>query len=164
MSPISSMPRTVLALAATVLIAGCGGGDLDTDDVTNLPAGDGQGTAASGTYSVRFDTTSCVGRCQSPVVICRDGEGSNGQMTAVQRDGSFTVVAIGGTLTGGIDRDGSFTVGALIPFRGLDAAARWDGQSSSNSLTGSMELHVTGTVEGQDVDCTTSADVTATRL
>ena len=164
MAPLASLLRVSFVLLSAASLAACGSDGLEPDDVTGLPTGDGRGTAASGTYSVRFDTTSCVGTCQSPVAICRDGDVGTGQLSAVQRDGAFTVQAVGGTLAGGIDQDGSFLVGAAIPFRGLSNAVRWDGQSNASSLTGSMAMHVTGTVDGVEVDCSTSADVTATRL
>ena len=55
--------RPHLLLLSVVVACGGGGGDLDPETVTNLPPGDGAGTAATGTYDLETVTTGCAGDC-----------------------------------------------------------------------------------------------------
>lgn len=163
MFSLTSASHLALALAAAASLVACGSDDLQPDDVVGIPAGSGRGTAASGTYNVQFNVVTCEGNCQSPVNVCHLGDAGNGQFGVTQSEGRLTVNALGGTLVGGIDADGGFRVGALLPFRGLQAASRWDGESDSNSMSGDMTMHVTGNIEGVTVDCLTVATMVGTR-
>lgn len=75
------------------------------------------------------------------------------------------MTAAGGLLEGGIDRDGTFEVGGWTTQQGgaLQQAYLASGVQTGDALTGSMEARQWGSVEGIEVDCTSTANLTATR-
>lgn len=163
--------RNVSFLIA-VAIAGCGGGDgeLDPDTVTNLPPGDGTGSAATGTYDMQSVTTDCAGDCSTEVEgitysACDIGTRLDETADVVQADGRLTLDVEDSEyvsqLAGGIDADGSYDVGGLRTQQGgqVTITSRSVGTATSGALTGTARLRV----RGMGLDCEIDVDVTGAR-
>jgi hypothetical protein len=152
-------------LLCLVFFAACGGGsggDLERDDVINLPAGSGTGTAATGTYLMELRVTACVGTCTPGV--CEDGDVVGGEAAVTQQDGRLTLDAGGVPLTGGIDTDGGYVIGGFGTLGTLDAAIRSEGTWSGDSLNGTYDAHIVGTQGGDSIDCTVESSLSGTRV
>lgn len=158
--------HTLICLTFGALFMACNTTDddqLDRDTVTNLPAGSGIGTTASGSYQAEIRTTGCSGAC--PVGECREGAVVSGMLALVQRDGYFSMTAYGGLLEGGIEKDGSFEVGGWTSVQAgaLQQAFRSEGVHTGNGFNASIEARRWGTYEGQTIDCIESGIITGTR-
>jgi hypothetical protein len=168
------LARTALAVTFIVAAAsGCdggGGGDLDPDVVTNLPPGDGTGTALTGTYSMESVTTSCDGDCSTTVdeftySACDVGTRLDSTAEVIQADGALMIDVEDSDyvsqLAGGVDADGSFDVGGLRTQQGgeVTITARGVGTITAGTMTGTTRLRV----DGMGLGCTIGVDVDGTR-
>ena len=164
--------HTRLAPFFLVAVAACGGGggDLDPDVVTELPPGDGTGTAATGTYEMSTVTTDCAGSCRIevegfPYSACDIGTRLDETAEVTQTDGLLVVDVDDSNyvsrLEGGIDADGSYEVGGLRTQNGGEVVitARSVGTVTGGTWTGTARL----LVKGMGLNCTIEADASGTR-
>jgi hypothetical protein len=164
--------KTRLALSFIAAVAACGGaaGDLDPDVVTELPPGDGTGTAATGTYDMESVTTGCSGSCRIevegfPYSACDVGTRLEETAEVEQQDGRLTVDVADSDyvsqLAGGIDADGSYEVGGLRTQNGGEVVitARSVGTVTGGAWTGTARL----LVRGMGLDCTIEAAASGVR-
>src|SRR5512134_3137938 len=160
----------VSALAVAPACGGGGGGDLDPDVVTNLPPGDGTGTAATGRYSMESVTTGCDGSCAIEVdgfvySACDIGARQDEDAEVTQTDGALAIDVEDSDyvsqLDGGIDADGSFEVGGLVTQQGgeITITARSIGVLTGNTMIGTARLWI----KGMGLDCDVDVDVEGTR-
>jgi hypothetical protein len=161
-----------------MITAACGGGggsfeeDLDPEVVTNLPAGDGTGTAATGDYDLVSVTTACAGDCllggsdmDPGFPICDVGTELT-QTAHVEQDGGVLDIDVDDSeyvsqLAGGVNADGSFEVGGYITQNGgeVEVTSREVGTFDATSLSGTGRLQVIG----GDLDCLIEVDLDGTR-
>lgn len=161
-----------LAILWLALGGACGGGDseLDPNVVTNLPPGDGIGTAATGTYRFESITRACGGTCATTIdgvtySACDVGTRLDETAAVTQTEGALRF-DVGHSdyvslLEGGIDRDGTFDVGGLRTQEGgeIVITARSTGTLAGSTMTATARLAVTG----QGLDCLIEADADGTR-
>jgi hypothetical protein len=154
-----------------ILVAACGGSDdLDPAVVTNLPAGDATGTAATGTWEMESITTACGGTCVGRIdgvtfSACDIGTRLDETAEVTQSEGALVLDIADSEyvsrLAGGIDADGGYEVGGLRTLQGgsLTITARSIGTLAGDTMTGSARLHASGS----GLDCTIEVDVDGTR-
>jgi hypothetical protein len=172
------MKRVGIGLVV-MITAACGGGgggsfeaDLDPEVVTNLPAGDGTGTAATGDYDLVSVTTGCAGDCllggsdmDPGFPVCDVGTELT-QTAHVEQDGGLLDIDVDGSdyvsqLAGGINADGSFEVGGYVTQNAgeVELTSREVGTFGGASLSGTGRLQIIG----GDLDCLIEVDLEGTR-
>jgi hypothetical protein len=176
------MPGTMMTkspapwLLALVCAVGCGDDDggLDIDEVTNLPPGDADGDAASGTWTFEAYTSACAGVCSAgggvlTAIFCEVGNRDNASAMVTQDDGALQIDVddsfFVSRLKGGVDADGAFDVGGYGTENGgaLGITARLVGAFEGDAAEGTAELRIVGEAYDDRIDCRASYDVTGTR-
>lgn len=172
-TPRLALPAAVLAVAVSLLGA-CSGGDssLDKSVVTQLPSGDASGTAASGEYQVQLYTSACSGDCTYSylgftVSGCDVGDTDDATLTLTQTEGHLQAdIDNGGLLVtrleGGLWQDGTFDIGGYATQQGgeVEITARASGTLGVDAVTGTVQAHASGSVDGDHVRCTATYDLT----
>jgi hypothetical protein len=160
-----------LAMAFVGTLFGCSssaGLDLSPGTVSNLPAGTGTGSAASGTYSVTLNVTSCSGACTTTefgltVPLCTVGPAGTATFALTQMGGRLTAQASGSStlyvtsFAGGINADGSFDIGGVatnVQGQPVTVSSRADGTIKGTAVNATVEALGTGTVNGSAISCT----------
>lgn len=170
MKKIWTRPLRLLSTTAVLLALGCGGGTIEFKDVAAIPAGDKEGVALSGTFSVFFEITSdgCahVAALEVPVV----GSKVSVDVTVTQDQGAITFDKVEEILLrGGIDFDSTFEAGgaAIISRTGTDNILRLvhlNGNfQDKDTFSGTGDERLTGRVGTEDVDCIFSFKVSGVR-
>jgi hypothetical protein len=164
-------------MAGALSCSTSGDGNLSASAVTNLPNGNGTGTAASGTYEVTINVTSCTGACTASVdgvdfAICTVGSDGTATFTVTQTGGHLVAEVTGSSgvvvpsFAGGINADGSFAIGGVadnVEGQPLDVSSRVDGTLAGNAVTATVESLGSGTVDGTNISCVQTETATGTR-
>ncbi len=169
--------HTRLALATLVtlvLVPSCGGPDaLSPDAVQNIPPGTATGSALSGEYDGRRETTGCSGTCAITVSgfrvsVCDVGTIDESSATITQDDGTLDleVSDTPSSYRGGVDADGGFDIGAYATEDGgsLVITARVEGTITASGFSGTATSRSRGTYSGQALNCFGTYTVSGTRL
>jgi hypothetical protein len=159
--------RDALCTVLLLALASCGdgGGGLGRADVEHLPAGDAQGSALSGSWSVSRRITGCSGACTvQGFAVCDVGGTVDGRAaTITQTDGALTVTVDDnpGYFEGGAFADGSFHLGGYATAQGgeIEEAALIDGTATTDSMTATARAHIWG----GGLDCDIADTITAIR-
>lgn len=173
-----SLTRRLLCL---VLLGACGGGpqdplDPDVVDGVAKAEGDAEGDDRSGTYLIHAtDMRACDCQEVQGVDLCdadltQIGDGSLVALT--QTDGYLLLAPATApgllSLTGSLDADGAFDLGGIYDVGSVlgegDIVTRLTGEfSDADRFTALLRTRVSGTLDGESVDCTTELDVTGER-
>lgn len=159
------MPKRPASRAlALLLTTACGaGGDLDPEDVLNIPSGSAAGSEYTGDYRVDLRTLECSGSCgpfetgSFRFGLCDVGQSDDNDVIVEHRDGDLSVMFTDIRLDGGVYADGSFEIGGLATEFGgaVEMTARASGSFRPNgSAEGSVDFRIRGEVSaGQFADC-----------
>ena len=163
---------TFFIFASFSTLLACGSDGLSAADVTNVPAGDATGAAATGTYLMSSITTGCSGTCHTivdgvSVSVCDIGDMVPMAADATQADGvmQFDVTNSDyvSQLKGGIDTDGHFEVGGVRTQQGgtieIDTLA--SGTIVDFEVSATATLHVTS-IAADGLDCEVTTSLTST--
>jgi hypothetical protein len=160
------LPTTCMLLALS-----CGGnGSVEFKDIVSIPAGDKEGTALSGAYTVFVEITSDGCAQVAALKIPVSGTRTPVDITIDQKEGAITIQTIDDTtLRGGIDFDSRFDVGgSVILSRDGDDNILGMTQLSGSfddklSFTGNGLRRLLGRIGTEAVDCTYSFRVEGAR-
>lgn len=162
------MRRTLSLLL--FLSAACSSGGIEFQDVVSIPAGDKEGTALSGTFSIFLEVTSDGCGSISALEIPPKGTTTPLDIEVTQEEGAISFSSIDEiALRGGIDFDNRFELGggAVVSRDGDDNILRLihlTGEfEDPDNLTGKGEERLTGTIVEETVDCTFSFSITGAR-
>jgi len=159
---------SVLSLFANLL--SCGGSGVDFLDVVGIPPSDGAGIALSGEFATVFEVTS--GGCDGIAGIDVPDKGipQAFDIEIEQDNGTIDFDSIGARLRGGVSFEGEFDVGgAEIEDAGgendnLQILVSVTGKfEDANSFEGKGTERLIGRIDGEEVDCTFSFDVSGVR-
>ena len=172
---------TARRLLCFVLLGACGSDPqdpLDPDVVDGVAKGEGdaEGDDRSGTYSIQVTTMhACdcgevmgIDLCDADLTQIRDGS----RVALTQTDGYLLLEPATAqgllSLTGSLDASGAFDLGGLYDLSSVlgegDLVTRLTGEfSDQGRFTGLLRTRVSGTLDGEAVDCTTEVDVAGER-
>lgn len=167
-------------LLALVLLGACGAepDPLDPEVIDDVAksGGDAEGDARSGTYRIAATTTrACDCQEVQGIDLCdasltQLGDGSSVVLT--QTDGYLLLEPANApvplALTGSLDAAGAFDLGGLYDLSSVlgegDLVTRLTGEfSGDDRFTALLRTRVSGTLDGESVDCRTEVDVTGER-
>jgi len=171
------MTRRLLAL---VLLAACGAepDPLDPGEIDDVAKGEGDadGDARSGTYLIAATSTRACDCAEVQGIDLCDADltqiGDGSLVTLMQTDGYLLLSPASApgllSLTGSLDADGSFDLGGLYDLSSVvgegDLVTRLTGEfAGADRFTALLRTRVSGTLDGEPVDCRTEVDVTGER-
>jgi len=157
-----TVTRSRVAAVVVVLVglAACGSDsktkNLSTGDVTDLPSGNADGTAFTGTYVI---ADSSIDGCDCRQGPCSGWHASSGHQILVKQDNGALSMdekdSFGAEpCRGGIDKNGKFWCGYSYRANDLSLLGLWEGTGvATKSFDVTSNLTVAGTIDGQYYDC-----------
>jgi hypothetical protein len=164
------MNKALLRLLFFVPFLACGSGGIQLSDVVAVPAGDKEGAALSGTFTVFYEIRNDGCAAVSALEIPPSGTKIPLEVAVSQSGGALVFTGIDSTtLRGGIDFDNGFEIGgaSLLSKNGEENILRIirviGTFEDGDNFAASGEERFQGKIATEIVDCTFMFEITGVR-